>query len=531
MEKSDINGDDIVEVKIKKKELSLIVWLVPLIAAIIGGWMIYKYYSKLGSKIYITFKNSGGLEPKQSFIKFRDVKVGVIEKVEILKGSDGVMVVARMNKDVEPFLNETTKFWLVKPEISIGKIRGLDALVSGTYIQMYAKLGKETKRYFKGLEEPPTSLFEKNGKTFKLVSQKSYGLTQGSPVYYKQIKVGRVEKVIITHGRVLVYIFVKEPYYKNINSSTRFWNIQNVDISLEGMGLNIELNPLVQVILGGIEFDTLHKKDSNSSVFTLYSTYKEAFRKRLGSGLERYMDFAFVFDDGVGGLDTGAAVTFKGFKVGEVKEIDSKIDFGKKDINSSVIASIDLSSFKKERNESGLENLKKLVKSGLRATIKENLIGTAHIELVFDAPGELKRKGGLYLFPTKGIMRVEIMKRIEDILKKIESLPLKRAVESFSGTLEKSGQAVSELRRSLKNINYLLESNSTKALPSHLEKALKEAEETLKDYKSLAKAYGKDSMFKEKLDVLLKDVDSAILETKKFIKKIERKPNRLIFGD
>ncbi len=528
----NVENSDVVEVKIKKKELNLIVWLVPLIAAIIGGWMIYKYYSKLGPKIYITFKNSGGLEPKQSFIKFRDVKVGVIEKVEILKGSDGVMVVARMNKDVEPFLNETTRFWLVKPEISIGKIRGLDALVSGTYIQMYAKLGKERRRFFKGLEEPPTSLFEKNGKTFKLISQKSYGLSQGSPVYYKQIKVGRIEKVLERDGRVLVYIFVKEPYYRKINGSTRFWNIQNVDISIEQMGLNIELNPLAQVILGGVEFDSVEPGEANLSTFVLYPTYKEAFRKRLGVGMESYMDFVFKFKNGVEGLDFKSVVKFKGFKIGEVKSINSKIDKEGKELNTSVVASLDISAFKRNLDEDGFKNLLELVKRGLKAQIRQNLLGVASIELTFSGKGgRLIKEKNRYIFPTVGVMRSEIIKSLEEILKKIKNLPLEKALNSFSSTFDKSKATIVELKKSLKNINVLLENNATKEIPKNLAQTLIEAQQTLKSYKELAKSYSEDSMFKEKVDKVLKDVDSAINETKKFIKKIERKPNRLIFGD
>jgi len=180
--------EDVVEVKIKKSEVSFAVWIVPLLALIVGGWLIYQYYAKLGPMVTITFKNSGGLEPKQSQVKFRDVKVGSVEKIEILKEKEGVKVYVRINKDVTPFLNENTKFWIVKPEIDLGKVRGLDALMSGAYIQMYSKLGDKEIREFKGLEEQPLVLKEENGKTFKLVSQNSYDFSEGTPVYLSNKK-------------------------------------------------------------------------------------------------------------------------------------------------------------------------------------------------------------------------------------------------------------------------------------------------------------------------------------------------------
>ena len=182
------------EVEIKEKEINFVIWIIPIISLVVGGWLIYKYYASLGPLITIKFKKSGGLEAKRSFVKFRDVKVGKVESIEILK-EGGVLVRVRINKDMKPFLNSTTKFWVVKPEISFNKVRGLDALLSGPYIQMYAKPKGFTKTFFIGLENPPLDTEIVNGKVYKLISNSSYGLEEGLPVYYKDIKVGVIRRV------------------------------------------------------------------------------------------------------------------------------------------------------------------------------------------------------------------------------------------------------------------------------------------------------------------------------------------------
>jgi paraquat-inducible protein B len=97
--------------------------------------------------------------------------------------------------------------------------------------------------------------------------------------------------------------------------------------------------------------------------------------------------------------------------------------------------------------------------------------------------------------------------------------------------MQEGRDTIKTLTQSLKNINVLLEKNSTKVLPDNLIRLLKDVEKTLKAYENLAKTYSKESMFKEKLDVLLKDIDSSVIEAKKFLKKIDKRPNRLIFGD
>jgi len=128
------------------------IWIVPFIALVIAGWLAFQYYHDRGPEIRILFEKNEGLQAGQSQIKYRNVPVGLITKVELEKDGEGVVVVARMDKSVAPFLNENAKFWIVKPELGIRGVTGLDTLISGTYIQMYSqKRGKEFKEEFHGL--------------------------------------------------------------------------------------------------------------------------------------------------------------------------------------------------------------------------------------------------------------------------------------------------------------------------------------------------------------------------------------------
>jgi len=529
-------------VEVTKSRVSLAILLVPLLALLVGGWLIYKYYSQLGPTITILFKESGGLEPKSSYIKFRDVKVGVVERVEIL--AEGVRVRARMNRDVAPFLNETTKFWIVKPEIGLGKIRGLDALMSGAYIQMYAKLGHEPKEHFVGLDEPPIDLGEERGRSLSLVAERSYDLAPGDPVYYRQIEVGRIERVQLdpTGKRVIIHIFVKEPYDRFVNTTTRFWNINSISVNLNDRGLDVQMNSLAQILSGGIEFATQQPElESPQSLgeFYLYPSKAEANRKRIGVGQERYLDFVMEFDENVGYLPIGAAVKIEGFRVGEVKDIRSHFDLQHKRISSRIIASIDVAAFRQRAEEDGLANLKRLVAQGLRARLSQSLpiLNDLYVELVFtdESNATLFWSGEGYYFPTTKGKLARLTATIQAILDKIEEAPIERTLESLSALLEETKAPLRTtlltLKRSLANLNHLLETNATQNLPRQLEANLHQLQETLASYQKLAKSYGHDSLFKERLDLLLYDLDRAIKEANRLLRKLRRKPNAIIFGD
>ncbi len=533
-------NEDILEVKIKKSEVTWVVWMVPLLALIVGGWMIYKYYASMGPLISITFKNSGGLEPKQSYVKFRDVKVGVVERIEILKEKEGVIVYARMNKDVEPFLNEKAKFWIVKPQIGLGKVQGLDALMSGAYIQMQSSLGKEELRFFKGLEEPPLDVEPSKGKTFVLKALQSYELEPGAPVYFKQIKVGRVEKVELSQdgSEVTIYIFVKKPYDRFINASTKFWNLRGIDIGLSSEGLRVDMGSISQILVGGVEFSTKELFEESLPIkepFYLYPSKKEALQKKLGYPKERYGEFLMEFDGGTGYLNIEAPVKFEGYRVGYVKDIYSYFDLNRTKIESKVLVAIDLSAFSKDGS---IDGLAAAVAKGLKARLESAnfLSDDLFINLVFtDTKSRLQKLGTLYAFPTLPFSKSELERLIKEFLQKLQNIPIERTLDSISNFAQANTKPLKELlqkgAQTLQEIKTLLSNQNTKELPLKLKQTLQELDRTLQSYKELAKSYSKGSLFDARLTKTLQDIDEASKGLKKLLIKLDRKPNALIFGE
>ncbi len=485
---------EIKEVEVESSKVSFMIWLLPLLALVVGGWLLYSYYSKVGPLITITFRSSGGLEPKVSVIKYRDVKVGVVEKVEILKKEEGVRVYARIHKDVEPFLNDTTKFWIVKPEIGLGKVKGLDALMSGAYIQMYAKLGNKLTKKFKGYDDTPSNLEKIDGNIYELISKDSYDLRAGSRLYYKGAEAGNVKSVSLSeNGKdVKIYIFVKKNYTKYINSTTKFYNTKNFSVSLADYGIDVEVGSLSKMIFGGIEFFTkdLNQKDEKKiKNFYLYKNKDIALSKKLGFKREKFVDFKLKFQSGVGYLSVGSSIKLEGFTVGKVKDIVSYYDAKSSKVKSYVIASIDISAFESDELKA-FEGLKLAVKNGLRAKLEKinPLINSLYINLVKTSDSSiLKKDKRYYLFPTTKTSMDSITDKVNNLVDKFSKVDLQKAIDSFSSAL--------------------------------------------KSFKKLTSSYDKDSNFADSLNQTLKDIDKSSKELKKVLNKINKKPNSLIWGE
>ena len=115
-------GDTVPEAEVTTSRRISIVWLVPLVAAVIGIWLAYTTLQERGPTITITFDNAEGLEPGKTKVKYKDVEVGTVESVKISEDLKQIVVTAEMVKEAEAYMTEGTRFWVVSPRLGAGGI-------------------------------------------------------------------------------------------------------------------------------------------------------------------------------------------------------------------------------------------------------------------------------------------------------------------------------------------------------------------------------------------------------------------------
>ena len=145
-----------------------IVWLVPLLALLIGGWLAYKTVSEKGPTITITFNTAEGLEAGKTKIKYKDVEVGRVESITLSEDLSHVIVTAELNKGATPYLNDKTRFWVVRAQVRGGSVSGIGTILSGAYIGIDPGRGGVPATSFKGLEIPPVVTTGQPGRHFWL---------------------------------------------------------------------------------------------------------------------------------------------------------------------------------------------------------------------------------------------------------------------------------------------------------------------------------------------------------------------------
>lgn len=301
------------------------IWILPLIALVIGGWLGWQAYRDSGVNIEVRFKSGDGIVANKTEVVYKGMPVGKVKSLVLdAKGSDaGVVATIEMNPAAEPHLLTNTRFWLVKPSVTLAGITGLETLVSGNYIAVSPGDGEPTK-YFVALPEAPPLSDSEPGLHLTLKADRLGSLDRDSPVFYKQIQVGRVKSYRLAEdqGTVEIKVFIEPAYASLVRKHTRFWNASGVSVDASLSGVKIRSESLASIVAGGIAFATPeYRKDSPptdpSLPFRLYEDFDAA---QAGIRVKvKLSDFE--------GLQAGRTpVMYKGIQVGTLKTLKVESD-------------------------------------------------------------------------------------------------------------------------------------------------------------------------------------------------------------
>jgi paraquat-inducible protein B len=248
---------DLPQAKIKRQPRISMVWIVPLAAAIVGGWLVFKYVRQAGPVISIQFGDGNEIEANQTTLRYRGVRVGDVLSVQLAKDAQHVEVQARLDESAESLAREGSVFWIVRPEVGAGGFRGLETIVSGPYIQVQPGSGSKQKNFI-GAEKPPILKPSEGGLEIILTTPSLGSLTVGAPVYYRGMEVGSVQYFVLGKDStaVNVHILIETNFAPLVRTDSKFWNAGGINVDLKLFGINISAESLKALVIGGIAFAT-----------------------------------------------------------------------------------------------------------------------------------------------------------------------------------------------------------------------------------------------------------------------------------
>lgn len=307
---------------ITRRRLPSAIWFLPLLTIIIAGWLVYKNYSTKGISIEVTFDSASGLEANKTKVLYRGLPVGVVKELKIDHDLRRVNARIEMVPEVVDTLTDQTQFWLVKPQVSLSGVRGLETLLSGQYIGFQPGLDGHSLRFFKALDEPPPPLKDSDGLYLTLTADSAHSIYPGAQIYYRDIGIGEVlsHKLSDNGQEVLIETYIEPRFAYLVRENTRFWNASGIKVSADLPKIDVQIGSLASIIAGGIHIstpDTDSPEAHQEQGFHLYKDFEAA---------EDGIDVTLRFP-GATELATGARVMSNGIQVGRVKNLQLSDDY------------------------------------------------------------------------------------------------------------------------------------------------------------------------------------------------------------
>lgn len=507
----------------KKPELPL-VWLLPICAFIVSGWLIFKSASEKGPVITIDFPTAEGLEIDKTKIRYLDVEIGKVTDIDINQDSKTIRVTAQMHHTAENYLNQNTSFWVVRPQVGLAGISGLNTLISGAYIEVKPGDGPH-QHHFTGLPAAPVLKTEAKGRQFVLETTNLGSLGPRTQINFHGIPVGEVlsQELSANADSIRLVIFIKTPYDQFVRKNTRFWKDSGIDLSAGADGFKVRTGPLVSMLSGGIAFrtppdDTVKDVQPEGAMFHLYDNYALSTQIEYRNTLK----YVMYFNGSVRGLTEGAPVQLRGIPIGAVTGISLELDAKTADIRIPVTVDLEpdrIKEINKQPNVSNKDMIARLIGKGLRAQLQTGslLTGQLLIDLDFHSNSKVTLHSShspYQEFPTIPSSLDQFTHSAQTIMDKIAKLPLEELTAEVNSTL-KSLQATS------KAANGMLASTR---------ETMKSADKTMQSADHLLRSFEPGSTTRHEIDKLLLELNQSANSVKQLADYLERHPDALLRG-
>ncbi len=547
--------EELPEAEVRTRNHFSLVWIIPLVAALVGGWLAYKALTEKGPRVTITFSSAEGLEAGKTKVRYKEVEIGSVDAIDLSEDLSRVIVSASLVKGAERHLNEKTRFWVVRARVGGGQVSGLGTLFSGAYIGIDPGAGEKKTLHFEGLEKPPVVTMDAPGKRFSLRADKLGSLDVGSPVYFRQIQVGQVVGYeLAPAGRAVnIEIFIHAPHDKRVFNNTRFWNARGLSVNLDTKGVKVNTESLLSLLIGGIAFETPENLEpggqaEENALFRLYDNYSSIHEKTYA--LKQY--FVLYFDESIRGLSLGAPVEFRGIQLGEV--VDISLLYKKEDTAFRIPVLIALEperiDFQRDPDQDREEFLEILIRKGLRGQLRTGslLTGQLFVDLGFHPgapPPPAPEPGGRYLeIPTIPAPLQEITASLTSALNRVGKIPFEEIARNLNRLIadmrhlaataegEVTGVAA-DIKPALAALGKALE--ETRLLVRHIggqsvtavDGTLDQARKTMA---AAEKLFSSDSILQNDLQKTLNELSDAARAVRLLAESLERHPEALIRG-
>ena len=520
-----------------------LIWTVPIVAAVIVGWLGLSAYLRRGPQVTVTFPISGGLD-EGTDVDYRGLTVGHVMDVRVGRSLSQMQVDIRFESTMKGHLGQGTLFWIAGKQVSITDLSSLKSVIAGPYIEILPHDGP-TVDQVTGLDSSPVVDPDLAGINLTISSVHKGNLQPGAGIFYGGFQIGTVEDVaMVPNGSSFVInAFIEEPYIHLLSSNSRFWDADGVQFQTSGGVPRVSFLSLGALVSGALGVSTPPGGDKlvSGDQFTLYDNETAAVN---APGRYAVM-YRTVMPGGPEGLVTGSPVTLEGETVGDVQGTSMAFDQITGALETTIALEIDPERVPLVDGQAwNLANprpqmdamLAHLIAHGLRAQLSQSVpvIGQAELALVM-VPNTREARlgdGDIPQIPAvAGDSTAHLMDQVSGVLTNLQVASAQLASLSTSPQTRHTLERLSQTVNNISSITWTTRQQMPTLL-SDMRAATKQADQALQAAHDLLAVNGADASSPQAQTVprALYELTQAAAALRELTNELQANPNALIFG-
>ncbi|EKO3489604.1 MCE family protein [Vibrio fluvialis] len=265
-------------------------------------------------------ESSFGLE-KDAQILYRGVAVGSVTAVKL--AADKVEFDVLIDKQYASLVRSQSRFYVTGSASAALTESGLSVsippakqLLTGSisFVSEGSEKTQQSYRLYQNQSLAEIAKYNQSGsQTLQLFAPELPPVNAGSPLLYRNLKVGTVSSFKLTQSGVVIEAKIENQYKHLITSQTVFWSRSGVEVNASLSGVSIKAAPLQTLIQGGIEFDNINGvENKQGELWKLYPDYQQA---------QKYGEEIMLVAQGNTGITVGTPIKYNGVQVGDITDV------------------------------------------------------------------------------------------------------------------------------------------------------------------------------------------------------------------
>ena len=253
-----MTGEQLPKARIRRRRLFRMVWVVPIIALAFAAYLVFQHMRSMGPEITIRFSDASGLRPGQTPIVYRGVQIGEVKRIELADDRKQALVKVQLHKSAAPIATDGALFWILRPQLGLNNVTGLNTMLSGPEIHVRPGNGEAAQAQFNGLDNAPVAI-DTPGLRLVLRAERPKGIRVNTPVHYRGVEVGLVHRIELAPNATSadIHILIRSRYAHLVRAGSAFWNESGIHATGGILkGIEIEIESMRTLVTGSIEFAT-----------------------------------------------------------------------------------------------------------------------------------------------------------------------------------------------------------------------------------------------------------------------------------